>query len=271
MYSGMLNRRAIYHEHRFYTIYERSMRVADGGFGRYDKPLILEIHNEDGDLLSIKALDTKDRYYEPSTVGIAVRGSKLVIIWGRRAFSFDLSEIDSLQDTVVAKDTALTLTSTSIEITNPEYLDIDYTKGYGGLIYDKSNDRYITVSMYDDATSKLAIDIVSKDFTLLNRIPIESGRALGVYSYIVRHLEDGLIYLSSGVVDISSGVFTPNGFSDLECVIDDRYFLAGRTVYPKFGFASRYHLPSPVMKTEQHIMKVTYDFKFPSIYGDKEN
>lgn len=139
-----------------------------------------------------------------------------------------------------------------------------------GIAYDEVRDRFI-VGRGSYVTS---FDVYDSDFNILTSIP----RSPVSFDFLIDYKDD-TIFTRYKNFDMNTGVEITNtlplaGFDRFGNMIQQHERRSGIIedviIIPKFGFTSRARLSTPIEKTEQHIMKVTYDFILPSILDNEE-
>lgn len=143
-------------------------------------------------------------------------------------------------------------------------------RGVRGIGYDENRDRFI-VGRSPNGDN---FEIYDSDFNILSSHTY-SGRN---YDFLIDYRDDTIIGKYRNI-DFNTGSIVDNalplsGFDKYGNMIQKLEIRSGSIsdsiIIPKFGFTSRARLSTPIEKTEQHIMKVTYDFILPSILNGEE-
>lgn len=231
----------------------------------------VDVYDSDLNLKMRRSLDLMYAEKSDAAIGSCIKGNKLYVLGGTSGnivYMMDVQELLSLNG---ESDDNLSQSMQSMVKVKDFSLPGTYST-FRGILYNESRGQFILGRERSDNSYRLEILIMDENFKLLN---VFQYPGLKRYTTLL-DIRDGYIFLNDGTIDLESMSYTPGGFYNMNGIVGDdlmissTHYASDFKLHPKLGFASCYRLPSPVIKTEQHIMKVTYDFKFPSIYGNKE-
>lgn len=149
---------------------------------------------------------------------------------------------------------------------------------HGGIIFDDKNRRFVVVSREGSNTSYTSsITLFDMSFNILSQTRLIQSTFVGP----LVALTDDLVFFNNdsgyqnySVRSMSTGKIVPQSLRFIRGFDNEGNILTGSTtgvnlvLHPPFSISSRAKLSSPIIKTEQHVMKVTYDFILPSLFGD---
>ena len=236
----------------------------------------IDVYDSDLNLKMRRSLDLMYANKSNAAIGSCIKGNKLYVLGGTSGnivYMMDVQELLSLNGESDDNLSQSMQSMVEVKALNTNTLLPGSYSTFRGILYNESRGQFILGRVRSDNSYRFEILIMNEDFELLNIIEYPG---LNRYTTLL-DIRDGYIFLNDGTIDLESMSYTPGGFYNMNGIVGDdlmissTHYASDFKLHPKFGFASCYRLPSPVIKTEQHIMRVTYDFKFPSIYGDKEN
>lgn len=140
-------------------------------------------------------------------------------------------------------------------LSNPTTLTTVVT-GYdvGGICFDVAKNQFIVVS--SSSSSRVSIRKYDINFNLLST---NETNYTNSYHNIKTTYDNGDIIINNQIL-IGNDYLTFAGIHECRGIIDDKMVLFDGAVIPKIGISSRSLLDSPVTKTSNNTMKITYDF-----------
>lgn len=147
-----------------------------------------------------------------------------------------------------------------VPLSEPDSADIE--KIYNDRCYGVTHDgTYFYVSTYD-------YEIIQFDnnFNIVEIYEPKNYDGSTVRSRMYTDT-DGTILLGNYVWDKGNNLVYTGGISLRGFIDDDKIIGYNSQLVPKKGFSSRALLDSPVTKTSNNTMKITYDFMLPSLFG----
>lgn len=143
-------------------------------------------------------------------------------------------------------------------LSNPTSLTTIVT-GYnaGGICFDVAKNQFIVVSSTSNSGSgRVSIHKYDINFNLLST---NETNYTNSYNSIKTTYDNGDIIIDDQIL-IGNDYLTFAGIHECRGIIDDEMVLSDGAVIPKIGISSRALLDSPVTKTSNSTMKITYDF-----------
>src|SRR5690606_27298198 len=147
---------------------------------------------------------------------------------------------------------------------------INGNESLAGIVFDHKNNQFVISSSSDSGTSSSSSSISRYDtsFNLLSNTPYTHPNG-GYYYQKMFITDDGDIFVNG----FSRSYILNNNKAETDAkiglvmgVIDNYKVMRNGEVMPQTGISSRALLDSPVTKTSNNTMKITYDFMLPSLF-----
>lgn len=143
-------------------------------------------------------------------------------------------------------------------LSNPTSLTTIATDYYaGGICFDVAKNQFIVVSSSSNSSSGI-VSIHKYDINF-NLLSTNKTNYTNSYNSIKTTYDNGDIIINNRIL-IGNDYLTFAGIHECRGIIDDEMVLSDGAVIPKIGISSRALLDSPVTKTSNNTMKITYDF-----------
>ncbi|EJL44032.1 hypothetical protein PMI08_02150 [Brevibacillus sp. CF112] len=215
-----------------------------------------------------------NRYYvlkSPST--LEIYSSNWSLLQSYDLNDYNIYDFEIVQDTIYYTRVLNTKAIQKANLENPLQMELVLEKLPGsrrvaGIAYLPDKQQFAVSSSSSGISSPITLSYFNRNFEVLK--DVELGFGYG-YNYGALFYEDGVLFCNTQAIDenLYNSNISYNGVDSgntILGVLDDSFVVVGGYRFPKTCIGSRALLESPVTKTSNVTMKITYDFMLPPLF-----